>query len=171
MKSNGLVHRFDVDDIRWTEVDSIRTTLSNRFLNDNMYCIFRRFSSIRKLANPRKKPFEQEINQFLGDGRKISEQEWGKLRANLLQNAKNQSHLDNIILKHFAGLPSMCQDLAYTKQYLQALHALNVQPSLNNYEQLVRSYCRKSDEQQLTREEQTELLETWVGLLARIQMW
>lgn len=126
-----------------------------------MYCIFRRFYSCRrdKFTTPRKNPFEQEINKFLGNGRKISVPEWGELRGNLLQNA-SQTRLDNIILQHFAQLPSTCQRLAYTKQYLQALPALNVQPTVNNYDHLVRSYCSKSDEQQLTREEQTELLET-----------
>lgn len=137
---------------------TVRNTLSSR----NMHCIARRFYSIGrfKLGTSINTSFEQEIKQFLGDGRKIGEHEWCKLRANLLKNAPNRPRVDNIILKHFEGLPSTSQRLAYTKQYLKALPALNIQPTVTNYNHLVRSYCSKNEEQQLTREEQTGLLET-----------
>lgn len=48
--------------------------------------------------------------------------------------------------------------LAYTKQYFNALSTLNIQPTLTNYEYLVRSYCRKSGEEHLTSEEKADLL-------------
>lgn len=123
--------------------------------------LWRYFSSgPHKWATKRKIPFKQEINQFLSDRQGISEQEWGALRTNLSKKETNQSRLDNIILKHFAMMQSKCKALKFTKQYLKALPALNVQPTLTNYDHLVQSYCRKSKEAQLTREEQADLLET-----------
>lgn len=124
--------------------------------------ILRRFFSINspKLANLKNVPFAQEIQLFLRDHRKINAREWGELRAKLLQSSTNQTRLDNIILTHFAMMQSKCQSLIYTKEYLKALPALNVEPTLTNYDYLVRSFCCKSVEERLTREEQAELLET-----------
>lgn len=126
-----------------------------------MIRVIRRFYSNDrlKLASQRI-PFEQEINDFLEARQKISAKDWGDLRANLLEKLTNQSRLDNIILTNFGQMQSKCKALAYTKQYLKALPALNVQPTLTNYDALVRSYCRKSVEEHLTRAEQAELLET-----------
>lgn len=113
----------------------------------------------RTFAARNKNPCEQELNHFLGDRRKISAQEWGELRSNLLKQVTNHPRLDNIILTHLMEMQSRSVALAYTKQYVNALLALNVQPTLTNYDCLVRSYCRKGSEERLTREEQNELLE------------
>lgn len=155
----------DIQRVQSNRIDSIRVDVDKWiFKLGKMSRILWRFFSSRpqKLATTRKIPFEQEINQFLSGRQGISEQEWGALRTNLSKNEKNQVRLDNIIFTHFAMMKSKCNALKFTKQYLKALSALNVQPTLTNYDHLVRSYCRKSEEVQLTREEQADLLETWV---------
>lgn len=139
---------------------NLTKVFSKLFKYLKMIRIFRRFYSNDPLKLARSIPFEQEINHFLSVRQKISAKEWGELRANLLEKAKNQLRLDNIILTNFGQMQSKCKALDYTKQYLKALPALNIQPTLTNYDMLVRSYCRKSDEEHLTRAEQTELLET-----------
>lgn len=124
--------------------------------------IVRRFYSIRKnakqIANPRRLSYEHEIKQFIGDRSEISVGEWCELRANLLQNDKSQSRLDTMVLQNLVLTPSKAEALAHTKQYINTLAALNVQPSLTNYDYLVQSYCRKGEHGNLTQEEQTELV-------------
>lgn len=133
--------------------------ISRRFYANS---ISQRFAYRRKLAKEKEqkkeKPYEKAISEFLTNRQPtIGVDEWSRLRQSLSLKDQNPSRLDTTILKHLVYLPTRIESLEHCKQYFKALNALDVKPSLPNYDYLVQSYCRKREECDLTVEEKTEL--------------